>query len=184
MGPADEPGPGGRAARAVVLYQGAEVPAYLDQPPVVGSVAAGFAGGAGRHSPGDRIVLGRRHARSTPGSSSTSRSASRPNREIAVSGLLRDGREVGLRRHAAESPTEPIRDRRHRRAARRSIRTCDRSPPASRPTRPGSSRATSSLAVERRADDASRGSCRTRSASRPDSRSSLVDRARGPDARR
>ena len=41
---------------AVVLYQGAEVPAYETQPPVVGSVAAGSPAEAGGILPGDLIV--------------------------------------------------------------------------------------------------------------------------------
>ena len=92
MGPVDEPAAGGRAhgRRAVS-----------------GRRSAGLRGSAGRrrrrsptdspaakagHPAGDRIVVGRRTAASTPGSSSTWRSARKPNREIAI-GLLRDGRE-------------------------------------------------------------------------------------------
>jgi regulator of sigma E protease len=41
---------------AVVLYQGAEVPAYDDQPPVVGTVMSGSPAAAADIRPGDRIV--------------------------------------------------------------------------------------------------------------------------------
>ena len=81
MGPVDEPRCWPSSCTAVVLYQGAEVPAYEDQPPVVGAVAAGLAGGAGRH-PARRPHRRRWPiAPSTPGSSSSSRSARGPNRE-------------------------------------------------------------------------------------------------------
>src|SRR5437762_170825 len=41
---------------AVVLYHGAEVPAFEDQPPVVGAVAAGSPAAGADIRPGDRIV--------------------------------------------------------------------------------------------------------------------------------
>jgi len=41
---------------AVVLYRGAEIPAYEDQPPVVGAVAAGSPAANAGIAPGDRLV--------------------------------------------------------------------------------------------------------------------------------
>src|SRR5260370_10431111 len=41
---------------AVVLYQGADVPAYEDQPPVVGAVAAGSPAAKSDIQPGDLIL--------------------------------------------------------------------------------------------------------------------------------
>src|SRR5688572_17411339 len=41
---------------AIVLYNGAEVPAFEDQPPVVGSVAAGSPASGADIAPGDRIL--------------------------------------------------------------------------------------------------------------------------------
>ena len=111
---------------AIVLAQGAEVPAYQDQPPVVGAVDAGLAGRAGRHSAGDRILtvagdevdtwedLRHRHRH-------RARTATSPIT------LLRDGpTRVGDRRPDGRGP---LRDRRHRRAARRQPRRRSRSSP-------------------------------------------------------
>src|SRR5262249_45581539 len=41
---------------AIVLYHGAEVPSFLDEPPVVGAVAAGSPASKSDIIPGDRIV--------------------------------------------------------------------------------------------------------------------------------
>jgi regulator of sigma E protease len=77
---------------AAVLYRGAEVPVYEDQPPVVGVVAAGSAAEQVGIVPGDRIV-------SVAGVKvDTWREfliavASRPNREIPVT-FVRDGAET------------------------------------------------------------------------------------------
>ena len=79
---------------AFVLYQGAEIGAYQDQPPVVGSVAAGSAAAAAGVHPGDRIltVAGR--------SVETWEDlyiavGTRPNRETPVV-VQREGRNVEL----------------------------------------------------------------------------------------
>jgi regulator of sigma E protease len=77
---------------AIVLYRGAEVPAYQDQPPVVGVVAAGSPAAKADIRPGDRIL------------SVADRNVdtweqffiaigSRPNREVSLT-LIRDGREI------------------------------------------------------------------------------------------
>ena len=109
---------------AVVLYQGAEVPLYEDQPPVVGVVTAGSPAAKADIQPGDRIVARRRIARSTPGNSSSSpsdRGANRETRSIS----LRDGQR-STRSDAADAPwARAVRDRRHRRRCRTCTRTCE-----------------------------------------------------------
>jgi regulator of sigma E protease len=79
---------------AFVLYQGAEMGAYQDQPPVVGSVVSGSAAAAAGVQPGDRIltVMGR--------SIETWEDlyiavGTRPNRETPVV-VQREGRDVEL----------------------------------------------------------------------------------------
>src|SRR5438128_8817887 len=47
---------------AVVLYQGAEVPAYEDQPPVIGAVAASSPAAKSDIRPGDHILSVANHA--------------------------------------------------------------------------------------------------------------------------
>jgi regulator of sigma E protease len=77
---------------AVVLYQGAEVPAFEDQPPVVGVVAEGTPAAGVDIQPGDRIV-------SVAGRSVDTWQevfvtiGTRPNREIPIV-LLRNGLEI------------------------------------------------------------------------------------------
>jgi regulator of sigma E protease len=77
---------------AVVQYRGAEVPAYEDQPPVVGVVAAGSpAERAGIHA-GDRILAVADHPVDTWEGFFLA-IASRPDREVPID-LARDGRHM------------------------------------------------------------------------------------------
>jgi regulator of sigma E protease len=77
---------------AYVLYRGAEVPAYQDQPPVVGVVTAGSPAAEADIRPGDRIV-------SVAGRDVDTWEqlyiaiGSRPNRELSLV-LLRNGQEM------------------------------------------------------------------------------------------
>jgi regulator of sigma E protease len=77
---------------AVVLYQGAEIGSYEDQPVVVGSVAAGSPAAKADIAPGDRIVSVADHRVDTWEQFYITVGA-RPNREITV-GLLRNGLDV------------------------------------------------------------------------------------------
>ena len=74
---------------AVVLYQGADVSSYEDQPVVVGVVAAGSPAERAGIVPGDRIVSVADHRVDTWEQFLIS-VGSRPNREISIS-LLRNG---------------------------------------------------------------------------------------------
>ena len=69
---------------------------------VVGAVDAGLAGGEGRHPAGRSDRRRSTAAPSTRGRTSTSRSATRPNREVAI-GLLRNG-SSDAQRHAGAAP--------------------------------------------------------------------------------
>jgi regulator of sigma E protease len=77
---------------AVVLYQGAEVPAYQDMPPVVGTVMAGSPAAKSDFQPGDRVL-------SVAGRDVDTWEqfyiavGSRPNRETSLT-IQRDGREM------------------------------------------------------------------------------------------
>ncbi len=80
---------------AIVLYQGAEIPAFQDQPPVVGAVASGSPASKIDIQPGDRVISvdGRKvdtweQFYVTVGS--------RPNREVPIV-LLREGQEITRR---------------------------------------------------------------------------------------
>jgi regulator of sigma E protease len=77
---------------AVVLYQGAEVGSYEDQPVVVGSVAAGSPAAKADIIPGDRIVSVADH-RVDNWEQFYITIGARPNREITI-GLLRNGLDV------------------------------------------------------------------------------------------
>ena len=77
---------------AVVLYQGAEVGSYEDQPVVVGAVAAGSAAARVDIVPGDRITTVADHRVDTWEQFYVA-VGSRPNREISI-GLLRNGLDV------------------------------------------------------------------------------------------
>jgi regulator of sigma E protease len=77
---------------AIVLYQGAQVPAYEDQPAIVGGVTADSPAARADIRKGDHLV-------SVAGSRVATWEqllmavASRPNREVAI-GLVRDGAEI------------------------------------------------------------------------------------------
>jgi regulator of sigma E protease len=77
---------------AVVLYQGAEVGSYEDQPVVVGSVAAESPAARADIIPGDRIVTVADHRVDTWEQFFITVGA-RPNREITI-GLLRNGLDI------------------------------------------------------------------------------------------
>src|SRR5712691_7940316 len=80
---------------AIVLYQGAEVPAFLNQPPVVGAVLAASPAERAGIRPGDRIVSVAGHGVDTWEQFSIA-IGSRANREVPI-GLLRNGLDVTLR---------------------------------------------------------------------------------------
>lgn len=83
------------ALTAVVLYRGAEVFSYLDQPVVVGSVEAGSPAERADIVPGDRIVsVADNHVDNWEQFLITV--GSRPNREISI-GLLRNGLDLTRR---------------------------------------------------------------------------------------
>ena len=77
---------------AIVLHHGAEVPAYLDQPVVVGSVAPESPAAKVDIQPGDRIVTVAGRPVSTWEQFDIA-VGTRPNRETSI-GLLRNGLEV------------------------------------------------------------------------------------------
>ena len=77
---------------AVVLYQGALVPAYQDQPPIVGAVAAGSPAERSDIRPGDLILSVAGRAVDTWEDFFIA-VGTRPNREIAIA-VLRDGVET------------------------------------------------------------------------------------------
>ncbi len=77
---------------AVVLYQGAEVGSYEDQPVVVGSVAADSPAAKADIEPGDRIVSVADH-RIDNWEQFYITVGARPNREITI-GLLRNGLDI------------------------------------------------------------------------------------------
>jgi regulator of sigma E protease len=89
---------------AIVLYQGAEVPAFVDQPPVVGAVLSGSPAERGGIQPGDRIVSVAGHGVDTWEQFSIA-VGSRPNREVPI-GLLRNGLDVTLRVTPVPPPGE------------------------------------------------------------------------------
>jgi regulator of sigma E protease len=80
---------------AVVLYRGAEVAAFEDQPPVVGAVVAGSPAEKAGVRPGDRVVTVADRAVTTWKEFFID-VGTRPNREIPI-GLIRDGSELTLR---------------------------------------------------------------------------------------
>ncbi len=79
---------------AGVLMGGAEVPAYVDQPPVVGSIEAGSPAERARFAIGDRIVNVAGHNVDT-WQEVDIEIASKANRDIAVT-VLREGRQLTL----------------------------------------------------------------------------------------
>jgi regulator of sigma E protease len=80
---------------AVVLYRGAEVAVYEDQPAVVGSVVPGSAAERAGIRPGDRILAVADHPVDTWERFFIA-IGSRPDREVPID-LLRDGRAMTLR---------------------------------------------------------------------------------------
>jgi regulator of sigma E protease len=77
---------------AVLFYRGIEVPAFEDQPPVVGVVAADSAAERGDILPGDRIVAVAGRSVDTWEAFSIA-VGTRPNREIAID-LIRNGQAL------------------------------------------------------------------------------------------
>jgi regulator of sigma E protease len=75
---------------ALVLYQGVDMPAFQDQPVVIGAVPADSPGAKADLRPGDRIIAVADHDVDTWEQFFLTIS-SRPNREVSVK-LLRDGR--------------------------------------------------------------------------------------------
>jgi regulator of sigma E protease len=88
----------------VVLYRGGEVPAYQDQPPVVGAVGMGSPAERAGIQPGDRII-------SVAGSPVETWEdffvavGTRPNREVAIS-FLRNGLETTLTMTPLTAPNQ------------------------------------------------------------------------------
>jgi regulator of sigma E protease len=87
---------------AAVLYQGAEVAAYEDQPPVVGVVVPDFPAARAGIQPGDRIVAVADHRVDTWEQFNLAIGA-RPNREVSIS-LLRQGLDVSLKITPVNTP--------------------------------------------------------------------------------
>ncbi len=79
---------------AIVLYQGADVPAYEQQPPVIGQVVVGSAAERGGIKAGDRILSVDGHAVET-WEQLFMAVAIKANRQVPVV-VVRDGREVSL----------------------------------------------------------------------------------------
>ena len=77
---------------ALVLYQGAEIDSYNDQPPVVGVVVAGSPAARADIRPGDRVVSVADHGVDT-WEQFLIAIGSRPNRETSI-GLLRNGLDL------------------------------------------------------------------------------------------
>ena len=80
---------------AIVLHQGAEIPAFEDEPPVVGAVGAASPAERAGIRPGDRIVSVAGHSVETWESFAIA-IGSRANREVPI-GLLRNGLDVTLK---------------------------------------------------------------------------------------
>jgi regulator of sigma E protease len=77
---------------AIVLYQGAEVPAYEDQPPIVGAVVPNSPAAKADIRPGDRIMSVADHRVDTWEQFFVT-VGSRPNREMTLE-LLRNGQTL------------------------------------------------------------------------------------------
>ena len=89
---------------AIVLFQGAEIPAFEDEPPIVGAVVAASPAARAGIQPGDRIVSVANHGVDTWEQFSLA-IASRPNHEVPI-GLLRNGLDVTSRVTPLPSPGE------------------------------------------------------------------------------
>ena len=127
---------------AVVLYRGAEVPAFDDQPPVVGAVAAGSPAEKADIRPGD-LITSVADREVTTWEHFFIGVGTRPNREIPI-GLDSRRRQSRGQGDAAGLERKPLRDRRHRGPAERPPEHPRGESRASRPSGPVSSRATSS----------------------------------------
>ncbi len=77
---------------ALVLYQGADIPTYVDQVPVVGAVAQGSPAAKSDVKPGDRILSVAEHAVDTWDQFAMA-IGTRPDRDVRL-GLVRDGKEI------------------------------------------------------------------------------------------
>ncbi len=88
----------------VVLYRHAEVPAYDDEPPVVGVVAAGSVAEQAGIRPGDRIIAVADHSVSTWEDFFLA-VGTRANREISID-LVRNGQPMTRRVRAAAAPND------------------------------------------------------------------------------
>ncbi len=80
---------------ALVLYQGAEVPTYEDQVPVVGAVAEGSPASKVDIKPGDRILSVADRSVDTWEKLAIA-IGTRPDREVTL-GILRDGKEISTK---------------------------------------------------------------------------------------
>ena len=103
---------------AVVLYRGAEVPAFDDQPPVVGAVAAGSPAEKADIRPGDLITSIADREVTTWEQRLRRRQARGANREIPI-GLIRDGAKLVVKVTPTWPRVEAAWDRRHRSPAER-----------------------------------------------------------------
>jgi regulator of sigma E protease len=77
---------------ALVLYQGADIPTYVDQVPVVGAVTEGSAASKSNIKPGDRILSVAGHSVDTWEQFELA-IGTRPDRDVTL-GILRDGKEI------------------------------------------------------------------------------------------
>jgi regulator of sigma E protease len=89
---------------AIVLHHGAEVPAFLDQPPVVGALVPASPAERAGIQPGDRIVSVAGHGIDTWEQFSIA-IGSRANRQVPI-GLLRNGLDVTLQVTPVPPPGE------------------------------------------------------------------------------
>jgi len=89
---------------AIVLYHGAEIGAYEDQPPVVGVVATGSPAAKADIRPGDRIVSVADHRVDTWDQFFVAVST-RPNREVSIA-LLRNGLDITRKVTPGSTTTE------------------------------------------------------------------------------
>jgi regulator of sigma E protease len=89
---------------AIVLFQGAEIPAFQDQPPVVGAVQPASPAERAGIQPGDRIVSVAGHGVDTWEQYSIA-IGSRANREVSI-GLLRNGLDVTVKVTPVPPPGE------------------------------------------------------------------------------
>ena len=98
----------------VVLLQGADIPAYRDMPPVVGSLEADAPAEQGRAGARRPHPVGGRSCDRPPGTSSVMTIAGKARREVSLL-VDRHGQQLTSARGA--DGRRQVRDRRHRRAA-------------------------------------------------------------------